>query len=91
VRIFYDDQSDSLYVKLSDDKPDGVIEITDAIKIDTSSNNKLVGLEILNASEYFDLDSCLIDDQNELISMLRSAEPAFNDWLNEEDQVYDSL
>ena len=59
MKVYYDDEVDALYLKLGDGTPDGVIEISDGVNIDTTSENKLVGIEILNASKKIDLKTML--------------------------------
>jgi len=59
MKVYYDDEVDALYLKLSDDLPDGVIEISEGVNIDTTSEDKIVGIEILNASKKLDLTSLL--------------------------------
>ena len=59
MKVYYDDEVDALYLKLGDETPDGVIEISDGVNIDTTSENKLVGIEILNASKKIDLKTML--------------------------------
>ncbi len=51
MKAYYDDEVDSLYLKLGEEIPDGVIEITEGLNLDTTSDNKIVGIEILNASK----------------------------------------
>ena len=59
MKVYYDDEADALYLKLGDDSPDGVIEISEGVNIDTTSENKIIGIEILNASKKLDLTSLL--------------------------------
>jgi len=59
MKVYYDDEVDALYLKLGDESPQGVIEITEGVKIDTTSEDKIVGIEILNASKKIDLTSLL--------------------------------
>ena len=59
MKVYYDDEVDALYLKLGDDSPDGVIEISEGVNIDTTSENKIIGIEILNASKKLDLTSLL--------------------------------
>ena len=59
MKVYYDDEVDALYLKLSDDSPNGVIEISEGVNIDTTSEDKIVGIEILNASKKLDLTSLL--------------------------------
>ena len=48
----YDDEVDALYLKLSDEAPEGV-------NLDTTSENEIVGIEILDASNKIDLKTIL--------------------------------
>ena len=59
MKIYYDDEVDALYIKLSEEKAEGVIEITEGVNLDTTSDNIIVGLEILSASKKVDLKSFL--------------------------------
>ncbi len=59
MKVYYDDIVDALYIKLSEERPDGVVEISEEINIDTAADNKVVGIEILNASERLDLKTFL--------------------------------
>ena len=59
MKIYYDDEADALYINLSDEKAEGVIEITEGVNLDTTSDNRIVGLEILSASKKVDLKSFL--------------------------------
>ena len=59
MKVYYDDEVDALYLKLGDEQPDGVIEIFEGINLDTTSGEKIVGIEILNASRKMDLKTIL--------------------------------
>lgn len=59
MKVHYDEEIDALYLKLSDQNPDGVIEITEGINIDTTSDGKLTGIEILNASQKMNINTIL--------------------------------
>ncbi|MHA1230913.1 MAG: DUF2283 domain-containing protein [Candidatus Helarchaeota archaeon] len=59
MKVYYDDEVDALYLKLSDETPEGVIEIDEGINIDTTCDNRIVGIEILNASKRMDLKTVL--------------------------------
>jgi uncharacterized protein YuzE len=59
MKVYYDDEVDVLYLKLGDDTPDGVIEISEGVNIDTTSQDKIVSIEILNASKKIDLRTVL--------------------------------
>ena len=51
MRVHYDNQVDAIYIKLGNQKPDGVIEISEGVNLDTTSDDKIVGIEILDASK----------------------------------------
>ncbi len=55
MKVFYDDEVDAIYIELSDTKPESVIEISEGINIDITSDGKIAGIEIINASEKIDL------------------------------------
>jgi uncharacterized protein YuzE len=59
MKVYYDDEVDALYLKLGDDPPNGVIEIAEGINIDMTSEDKIVSIEILNASRKVDLKTVL--------------------------------
>ena len=71
MKIYYDDEVDALDINLSDEKAEGVIEITEGVNLDTTSDNRIVGLEILSASKKVDLKSFLnysLEFKKDLIS-----------------------
>ena len=49
--MHYDNEVDAVYIKLGNQKPDGVVEISEGVNLDTAGDNKLAGIEILNASK----------------------------------------
>ena len=59
MKVYYDDEIDALYLKFGDDTPDGAIEISEGVNIDTTSQDKIVSIEILNASKKIDLRTVL--------------------------------
>ncbi len=59
MKIIYDKKADAVYIQLSELQPDGVVEISEGINIDTTGDNKLVGIEILDASKKLDLQTIL--------------------------------
>ena len=59
MKVHYDEEIDALYLKLSDQNPDGVIEITEGVNIDTTADGKLTGIEILKASQKMDINTIL--------------------------------
>jgi uncharacterized protein YuzE len=59
MRVYYDNEADAVYIKLGNKKPDGVIEISEGVNLDTTSEDKIVGIEILNASKKMNLKTIL--------------------------------
>jgi len=59
MKVHYDEKVDALYLSLGEQKPDGVIEIAEGINVDTTTDGKLTGIEILKASEKIDIDTIL--------------------------------
>jgi uncharacterized protein YuzE len=59
MKVYYDDEVDALYLKLGEETPEGVIEISDGVNLDTTSEDKIVGIEILDASKKIDLKTIL--------------------------------
>ena len=59
MRVHYDDEVDALYLEFGDESPDGVVEIVDGVNLDTTSRGKIVGIEILDASQKIDLRTVL--------------------------------
>ncbi|MBF0242408.1 MAG: DUF2283 domain-containing protein [Desulfamplus sp.] len=59
MKVQYDEEIDAIYLKLGDQEPDGVIEIAEGVNLDTTTDGKLVGIEILKASYKLDLDTIL--------------------------------
>jgi uncharacterized protein YuzE len=59
MRVHYDNEVDAVYIKLGNQKPDGVIEISEGVNLDTTAENKIVGIEILNASKKMNIKTIL--------------------------------
>ncbi len=59
MKVYYDDEVDALYFELGDNAPEGVIEISEWVNLDTTSDDRIVGIEILNASKKMDLKTVL--------------------------------
>ena len=74
MKVQYDKETDALYLELSNLEPDGVIEIAEGINVDTTSDGKLSGIEILDASQKIDLSTILsytLDfDKNALLKQI---------------------
>jgi uncharacterized protein YuzE len=59
MKVQYDEEVDAVYIKLGNQKPDGVVEIAEGVNLDTTAENKIVGIEILNASKKMDIKTIL--------------------------------
>jgi uncharacterized protein YuzE len=55
MRVYYDKEVDAVYIKLGNKAPDGVIEVSEGVNLDTTSDGKIVGIEILDASKKMDV------------------------------------
>ncbi len=59
MNAYYDDEVDALYLKLGNETPEGVREISEGVNLDITSEGKLVGIEILKASKKIDIKTIL--------------------------------
>jgi uncharacterized protein YuzE len=59
MKVYYDNEVDALYLQLGDEPPEGVIEISEGVSLDTTSQNRIVGIEILDAGKKIDLKTIL--------------------------------
>ena len=59
MTIFYNSEVYALYLKLSNKKVEGVTEISNGINLDITHDEKLVGIEILDASKKLDIQTIL--------------------------------
>lgn len=59
MNVYYDKNVDALYIKLGNKVADGVIEITEGVNLDTTSEGKIVGIEILDATKKMDIKTIL--------------------------------
>lgn len=59
MKVHYDDEVDALYLSLGDQEPDGVIEIAEGVNLDTTEDGKIIGIEILRASDRLNIDTIL--------------------------------
>lgn len=59
MKVYYDDEVDAVYLKFGNEKPDGVVEISEGVNLDTTSEGKVAGIEILNASKMIDISTLL--------------------------------
>ncbi len=59
MKVSYDKEVDALYIEISTEKLDAVVEIEEGMNIDVSSNGTIVGIELIDASKKIPLDSFL--------------------------------
>ncbi|MBI3195880.1 MAG: DUF2283 domain-containing protein [Ignavibacteriae bacterium] len=59
MKIYYDNEVDAVYIKLGNQQPDGVVEISEGVNLDTTAEGKIVGVEILDASNKIDIRTIL--------------------------------
>jgi len=59
MKIQYDNEVDALYLTLGSESPVGVIEIAEGVNLNTTSDDKIVRIEILDASRKIDLQTIL--------------------------------
>jgi len=57
MKIYYDQEVDAAYLRLSEESPSGVVEVSEGLNLDLTEDGKIVGIEILNASKNFPLQS----------------------------------
>jgi uncharacterized protein YuzE len=55
MKVHYDNEVDAVCITLGRKKPDGVVEVSEGVNLDTTSENEIVGIEILDASKRMDL------------------------------------
>lgn len=68
MKIQYDKEVDTAYIKLSNLRPTGVVEIIEGFNIDTTDEGKIVGIEILSASKKFPIENLFkYEIDNEII------------------------
>lgn len=60
MKISYDKEVDAAYIKLSDSKPSGVVEMAEGVNLDVTEQGEIAGIEILNASRKFPLKSLFV-------------------------------
>ncbi|MBI4319500.1 MAG: DUF2283 domain-containing protein [Chloroflexi bacterium] len=60
MQVYYDDKSDLLYIRL-DERTQEVVNrrVAEDIVLDIGNEDKIVGIEILDASQRLNLDSLL--------------------------------
>ena len=61
MKVYYDDRYDLLYIRFSDERKSKVrnVEVFDGIVLDVGENGKIVGIEIVDASQKIALENLL--------------------------------
>ncbi len=59
MKVSYDQEADAVCIKLSDEKPEGVIEVKEGINLDVTADGVIVGIEFLDAGKKIPLKSFL--------------------------------
>ena len=59
MRIEYDAEADALYVQFKDVRPDDNVDLEEGVAIDLDEGGRLVGLEILDATDRLGLESLM--------------------------------
>jgi uncharacterized protein YuzE len=71
MKVYYDEEVDALYLELGEESPEGVVEIAEGVNLDTTVDNRIVGIEILGASRKMDLKtvlSCTLEFDQSIIA-----------------------
>ena len=60
MNIIYNEKADLLYIRLDDRKQDVINrQVSEDIVLDIGENNKIIGIEILDASKHLSLERIL--------------------------------
>jgi len=62
MKVYYDQEVDVLYLGLgseTSETPDGVVEMSEGVNLDISTQGQLIGIEILHASQKLDIQTIL--------------------------------
>jgi uncharacterized protein YuzE len=59
MKVAYDREVDAVYIELSSQTPEGVIEVEEGINIDVTSDGHIVGIELLDATKRVSLETLL--------------------------------
>ena len=57
MKIYYDKNVDAAYLRMSDEQATGVVEVSEGVNLDLTEDGKIVGIEILDATKKFPLQS----------------------------------
>ena len=51
MKVAYDKKADAAFIRMSNKKPDGAVEISEGVILHTTSKNEIVAIEILDAAK----------------------------------------
>ena len=51
MKVIYDKEADAAFIRMSNKKPDGAVEITEGVILHTTKKNEIVAIEILDAAK----------------------------------------
>ena len=77
MRIEYDSEIDALYIRMQEKYVDRTVEIEEGLNLDFDKKGKLIGLEVLDATERYSLaDIFNVSTQNLILEekLLKKAE-----------------
>ncbi len=57
MKVHYDNEVDALYIQLGNEKPEGVVEISEGVNLDLTNKGRIVGIEILDSSKKIDMNT----------------------------------
>jgi len=60
MKVFYDKEVDGAFLRLTTERPAGVIEVAEGINVDVTESGGIVGIEILDAKKKFPLESLFV-------------------------------
>ena len=67
MEIEYDSEIDALYIRMQEKYVDRTVEIAEGLNLDLDENGKLIGLEVLDATERYSLADVFNISTNNLI------------------------
>jgi uncharacterized protein YuzE len=60
MNVSYDNEVDALYIRLGEEQPEGVTEISDGVNVDITRDGRVIGIELLEASKKIDIQTILV-------------------------------
>jgi uncharacterized protein YuzE len=60
MNVSYDNEVDALYIRLGEEQPECVTEISDGVNVDITREGRVIGIELLEASKKIDIQTILV-------------------------------